>query len=167
MMTGIVTVVMPNTGSAMRARLAIGWADGLEEDGGKFRHSNLMGVESSQLPLVCTNEGIGGGTDGGDGHGPCWCRTDDHWRTSGLDVGGVGRPLCCCEHVDEEAIYAVGVAVGHRDEHSAFEPIGIGTSGVVIQSGSDDFGSSGSHFFRSGGGDVGVGFSLISSVDAQ
>jgi hypothetical protein len=45
------------------------------------------------------------------------------------------------------------------------ELIGIGTSGVVIQSGSDDFGSSSSHFFRSGGGDVGVGFSLISSVN--
>jgi hypothetical protein len=126
-----------------------------------------MGVESFLLSLVCTDVGIGGGTDGGDGHGPCWCRTDDHWRTSGLDVGGVVArcAVCCCEHVDEEAIYAVGVAAGHRDEYSAFELIGIGTSGGVIQSGSDEFGSSSSHFFRSGGGDVGVVFSFISSVN--
>ena len=82
-----------------------------------------------------------------------------------MDVGGVSRPLCWCEHVDEEAVDAVGLAVGHGDEHGAFEPIWVGSRGVVIQSGGDDFGSGSSHFFRSGGGDVGVGFSLISSVD--
>ena len=70
-----------------------------------------MGVESFQLSLVCTNEGVGGGTDGGDGLEPCWCRTDDHRRTSCLDVGGVSRPLCWCEHVDEEAVDAVGLSV--------------------------------------------------------
>ena len=110
---------------------------------------------------MCSNEGIGGGTDGRYGHGPCWCRTD----IAALDVGGVSCPLCLCEHVDEEAIDAVGVAVGHGHKHRAFEPIWVASRSVVIQSGGDGFGSGSSHFFRSGGGDVGVGFSLISSVD--
>jgi hypothetical protein len=70
----------------------IGRADGLEEDGAKFRHSNLMGVESFQLSLVCTDEGIGGGTDGGDGHGPRWCRADDHWSP------GCARALTMVAH---------------------------------------------------------------------
>ena len=79
---------------------AIGRADGLEEDGGEFRHSSLMGVESLELSLVGTDQGVGSGTDGSDGHRPCWCRADGKWRTDGLDVGWVVRPLCCCEHVD-------------------------------------------------------------------
>ena len=91
----------------------VGWAGGFEQDGGKFRHSGLMYIESFQLPLVGTNEGAGGGTDGGGGLGPCWFRTDDHRRTSGLDVGGMGCPLLWCEHVDEEVIGTVGVTVGH------------------------------------------------------
>ena len=36
-----------------------------------------------------------------------------------------------------------------------------------MQSGCDGFGSGSSHFFQSGGGDVGVGFSLISSVNVD
>ena len=101
----------------------------------------------------------------GMGHVGAGRMTTGHRRTSGLNVGGVSRPLCWCEHVDEEVICAVGLAVGHRDENSAFEPIWIGSRGIVIQSGSDGFGSGSSHLFRSGGGDVGVGFSLISSVN--
>ena len=141
------------------------WPDGLEEHSREFCHSHLMRVKSFELSFVCGNEGIGGGTDGRYGHGPCWCSTD----IAALDVGGVSRPLCLCEHVDEETIDAVSVTVGHGDEHGAFEPIWIGSRGVVIQSGSDGFcsSSSGSHFFRSDGGDVGVGFSLISSVNIE
>jgi hypothetical protein len=50
-----------------------------------------------------------------------------------------------------------GTGVGERE---------IGGVGMDLEEhGSDDFGSGSSHFFRSGGGDVGVGFSLISSVN--
>ena len=87
------------------------WPDGLEEDSREFCHSYLVCVKSFELSFACGNEGIGGGTDGRYGHGPCWCRTDDHRRTRGLDVGGVSRPLCWCEHVDEEAVDAVGLSV--------------------------------------------------------
>ncbi len=48
----------------------VGWPDGLEGDGGKFRHSDLTCVKSFKLSLVGTDEGVGGGTDGGDGLGP-------------------------------------------------------------------------------------------------
>ena len=124
-----------------------------------------MGVETLQLSFVGTNEGVWSGTDGSDGNRPCRSSADDHWRTSGLDVGGVSCPLCWCEHVDEETVDAVSFAVGHRDEHGPFKPVWVAASSVVVQSGGDDFVSGSSHFFRSGGGDVGVGFSLISSVD--
>jgi hypothetical protein len=82
-----------------------------------------------------------------------------------LDVGGVVCPLCWGEHVDEEAVDAVSFAVGHRNEHGSFKPVWVATSSVVVQGGSDGFGSGSSHFFRSDGGDVGVGFKLISSVN--
>ena len=143
----------------------VGWPDGLEQDGGEFGHSNLMGVDFFQLPLVGTNEGVSGVGGRGDWLDPCWHRADDYRRTSGLDVGGVGCPLRWCEHVGEEAVDAVGFATCHRDEHGAFKPIWIATSGVVIQSGSNGLGGGG-HFFRKVGGGVGVGFCcLISSVD--
>ena len=124
-----------------------------------------MGVESLQLPFVGTDKGVWSGTDGSDGNRPCRSSADDHWRTSGGDVGGVVCSLCCREHVDEETVDAVSVAVGHRDKHDPFKPVWVATSSVVVQGGGDAFGSSSSHFFRSDGGDVGVGFNLISSVN--
>jgi len=126
-----------------------------------------VGVETLQLSFVGTNEGVWSGTDGSDGNRPCRSSADDHWRASGGDVGGVVCPLCWREHVqvDKETVDAVSVAVGHGDEHGPFKPVWVATSSVVVQGGGDDFGSGSSYFFRSGGGDVGMGFSLISSVD--
>ena len=72
----------------------------------------------------------------------------------------MGCPLRWCEHVGEEAVDAVGFAICHRDEHGAFKPIWIATSGVVVQRGGDDFGGGSGHFSRNVGGDVGAGFSL-------
>jgi hypothetical protein len=53
------------------------------------------------------------------------------------------------------------------DEYGSFKPAWAATSSVVVQGGGDGFGRSSSHFFRSDDGDVGVGFNLISSVNAR
>ena len=119
------------------------------------------------MPFVGTNEGVWSGTGGSDGNRPRRSSADHHRRISGCDVGGVVCPLCWREHVDEETVDAVSVAAGHRDEHGRFKPVWVATSRIVVQGGSDGFGSSSSHFFQSDGGDVGVGFNLISSVDAR
>ena len=74
---------------------AIGRADGVEQDGGEFSHSRLVGVESFELPFVGTDEGVGGSTGRSSGHWPRRDGANCCWRSRCCDVGGVVRPLCC------------------------------------------------------------------------
>ena len=66
--------------------------NGLEEYGGEFRHSSLMGVEFLELSIVRGDDRVGGVVGGNDWKRPCglWAN-GQRWTDD--DVGGVCCPL--------------------------------------------------------------------------